>query len=132
MSEETQLEFALTLLSTYGKEYFWNTANMNAFTQIPMPLQYRQVIMEQWEYAIEAPRIPGSYMVEREISNAWTNIVFNGANPRQALDEAVRIANREIAYKMAEFGYIKDGVILKNYNVPSIDNIDFWLKEDRS
>ena len=132
MSEETQLEFALTLLSTYGKEYFWNTANMNAFMQIPMPLQYRQVIMEQWEYAIEAPRIPGSYMVEREISNAWTNIVFNGANPRQALDEAVRIANREIAYKMAEFGYIKDGVILKNYNVPSIDNIDFWLKEDRS
>jgi ABC-type glycerol-3-phosphate transport system substrate-binding protein len=132
MSEEIQLEFAFTLLSTYGKEYFWNTANIAAFMQIPMPIQHRQVIMEQWEYAIEAPRIPGSYMVEREISNAWTNIVFNGANPRQALDEAVRIANREIAYKMSEFGYMSNGIIIKNYIVPTIDNIDMWLKGDNS
>jgi ABC-type glycerol-3-phosphate transport system substrate-binding protein len=131
-SESIQVEFAFTLLSTYGKEYFWNTANINAFMQIPMPIQHREVIMGQWEYAIEAPRIPGSYMVEREISNAWTNIVFNGENPRQALDEAVRIANREIAYKMAEFGYIENGVIIKNYLVPTMENIDIWLKGTRS
>jgi hypothetical protein len=30
---------------------------------------------------------------------------FEGTNPRQALDEAVRISNREILYKMGEFGY---------------------------
>ena len=68
-------------------------------------------------------------MVEREISNAWTNIVFNGMNPRQALDQAVRVSNREILYKMAEVGYVKDGQILKPYPVPSIYNIDNWLEE---
>ena len=68
-------------------------------------------------------------MVEREISNAWTNIVFNNENPRQALDEAVRISNREIIYKMAEFGYTSKGEIIKEYIVPSIYNIDDWLTE---
>lgn len=128
-STEVQAEFALTLLSTYGKQYFWNTANLEAFNLIPMPRQHKEVIQAQWEYAIEAPRIPGSYMVEREMSNAWTNIVFNGVNPRQALDEAVRIANREILYKMAEFGYVVNGEPIKDYVVPTIDNIDDWLKE---
>jgi len=128
-STEIQAEFALTLLSTYGKQYFWNTANLEAFNLIPMPRQHKEVIQAQWEYAIEAPRIPGSYMVEREMSNAWTNIVFNGVNPRQALDEAVRIANREILYKMAEFGYVVNGQSIRDYVVPTIDNIDDWLKE---
>jgi len=50
-------------------------------------------------------------------------------NPRQALDEAVRIANREILYKMAEFGYVVNGQSIKDYVVPTIDNIDDWLKE---
>jgi hypothetical protein len=68
-------------------------------------------------------------MVERELSNAWTNIVFQGINPRQAIDEAVRISNREIIYKMAEFGYTLQGQILKPYLVPTIDNIDRWLVE---
>jgi ABC-type glycerol-3-phosphate transport system substrate-binding protein len=129
MSEPVQTEFAFTLQSTYGKAYFWNTANLKAFANIPMPSNVRDIILEQWEYGIEASRIPGNYMVEREISNAWTKIVFEGTNPRQALDEAVRISNREILYKMGEFGYTENGVIIKDYTVPSIKNIDLWLTE---
>ena len=72
---------------------------------------------------------PRSYMVEREISNAWSKIVFNGVNPRLALDEATRISNREILYKMEEFGYTKNGVKIKDYKVPTIANIDYWLTE---
>lgn len=129
MSTPVQSEFAFTLQSTYGKAYLWNTANLEAFATVSMPVNYRSIILEQWNYAIEASRIPGAYMVEREISNAWTNIVFNGMNPRQALDQAVRVSNREILYKMAEVGYVKDGQILKPYPVPSIYNIDNWLEE---
>lgn len=129
MSSDIQAEFAFLLQSTYGKAYFWNSANLDAFAQMSMPKEYKEVILGQWEYALEAARIPGAYMVEREISNAWTNIVFNGVNPRQAIDEAVRIANREILYKMAEFGYVVDGVIVKDYPVPSIYTIDQWLTE---
>lgn len=127
MSEDVQASFGQILQSTYGKAYFWNSANLRAFERSSMPQEFKDVVLEQWDYALEASRIPGTYMVEREISNAWTNIVFNGVNPRQALDEAVRIANREIIYKMEEFGYTFRGEILKPYLVPTIDNIDRWL-----
>lgn len=129
MSEDVQAEFAFSLQATYGKAYFWNTANVKAFERISMPKVYKDVVLEQWKYAIEAARIPGTYMVEREISNAWTSIVFDGTNARQALDQAVRISNREILYKMQEFGYVENGVIIKNYPVPNIYNIDRWLEE---
>jgi len=131
MSTDVQSEFAFLLQSTYGQAYFWNTANVEAFKTLSMPDEYKDIVLEQWEYAIEASRIPGAYMVEREISNAWTKIVFEGTNPRQALDEAVRISNREILYKMAEFGYTANGQILREYKVPSIYNIDDWLTEVR-
>ncbi len=129
MSTPVQSEFAFLLQSTYGQAYFWNTANLDAFQTLSMKEEYKQIVLEQWDYAIEASRIPGAYMVEREISNAWTKIVFENTNPRQALDEAVRISNREILYKMAEFGYTKNGEILKSYRVPSIYTIDYWLTE---
>ncbi len=129
MSTDVQSDFAFLLQSTYGQAYFWNTANIDAFKTLSMPKEYKDIILEQWDYALEASRIPGAYMVEREISNAWTNIVFNNENPRQALDEAVRISNREIIYKMAEFGYTYKGEIIKEYIVPSIYNIDDWLTE---
>ncbi len=130
MSTPIQSEFAFLLQSTYGQAYFWNTANMEAFETISMPDEYKDIILAQWEYGMEASRIPGAYMVERSISNAWTSIVFEGTNPRQALDEAVRVSDREIIYKMAEFGYTENGgVIVKEYIVPSIYNIDRWLTE---
>ncbi len=129
MSTAVQAEFAFLLQSTYGNAYFWNSANVDAFAQLSMADEYKNIILNQWDYAIEASRIPGSYMVEREISNAWTTIVFDGTNARQALDEAVRIANREILYKMAEFGYTENGEIIKPYRVPTIYTIDEWLTE---
>ncbi len=128
-STEIQSEFALRMQTTYGPEYLWNTANLEAFAQLPIPEEHIEVILEQWDYALEASRVPGAYMVEREISNAWNRIVFNDANPRIALDTAVRVSNREILYRMEEFGYVENGQVLKPYRVPTIDNIDYWLKE---
>ena len=129
MSTEIQTEFQFRLETTYGKQYFWNSANNEAFMASSIPSEFKDVIFEQWKYGIEAARIPGTYMVERSISNTWSEIVYNGSNPRLALDEAVRVSNREIRYKMAEFGYVVNNEIVKEYRVPSIYNIDEWLKE---
>ncbi|MBN2540442.1 MAG: extracellular solute-binding protein [Bacilli bacterium] len=129
MSTTVQTNFAQRLQTTYGTSYLWNTANLEAFAQLPLPSDDIDVILNQWDYALEATRIPGYYMVEREISNAWNTIVFDDANPRITLDEAVRTANREILYKMEEFGYVQNGVMVMPYNVATIDNISQWLKE---
>ncbi len=129
MSTQVQINFAMRLQTTYGTEFLWNTANLEAFAQLPLPQNHIDVILKQWEYAIEASRIPGAYMVERELSNAWNKIVFDDTNPRVTLDNAVKIANREIAYRMEEFGYVENNQILKPYRVPTIYNIQNWLKE---
>lgn len=129
MSSNVQTTFAQRLQTTYGTAYLWNTANLVAFDSLPIPTDHKDIIKEQWLYAMEASRIPGAYMVEREISNAWNTIVFDDANPRITLDEAVKTANREILYKMEEFDYVLNGQVLKPYTVPTIDNIQYWLKE---
>lgn len=128
MSTPVQTDFATRLQTTYGTEYLWNTANLEAFQQLPLPQEHIEVIMTQWDYALEASRVPGAYMVEREISNAWNKIVFDDTNPRITLDEAVKISNREILYRMEEFGYVENNVILKPYKVPTIANIGDWLR----
>lgn len=129
METDTQKEFQFKLETTYGKQYFWNSANIEAFMASSIPSEFKEVIEAQWEYGIEAARIPGTYMVERTISNAWSEIVYNGSNPRLSMDEAVRISNREIRYKMTEFGYIKNNEMVKPYIVPNIYNIHEWLTE---
>jgi len=128
LSTETQVDFAYRLQTANGTEFLWNTANLEAFRQIPLPAEHIEVILAQWEFAIEASRIPGAYMVERELSNAWNKIVFDDANPRITLDNAVRIANREIVYRMEEFGYVENSQIIKPYPVPTIETIGDWLR----
>jgi ABC-type glycerol-3-phosphate transport system substrate-binding protein len=130
MSTDVQKEFILNLQSMYGEEYMWFTANNEAFDSLPIPTSHKELIKEQWSWAMEASRIPAAYMVERSISDAFSKIVFNGENTRIALDDAVIDANREIARKMEEFGYMKDGVKIKDYIVPTIYNIDQWLTEE--
>lgn len=130
LSEETQVEFANILQSTYGEAYMWNTANLNAFDQLPWPEEDKAVILEQFGWAREASRVPGAYMVERELSNVWNKVVFNGANPRTSIDDAVIIANREIKRKMKEFGYWDGSTVIKPYPVPTIFTIDKWVENN--
>jgi ABC-type glycerol-3-phosphate transport system substrate-binding protein len=129
METQNQVEFAYRLQTAYGTEFLWNTANLEAFRQLPLPAEHIDVILAQWEYAMEASRIPGYYMVERELSNGWNKIVFDDENPRITLDNAVRVANREIVYRMEEFGYVEEGIVIRPYRVPTIYNISEWLTE---
>ena len=86
------------------------------------------MILEQWQWLQEPAKIPGSYMQEREISNAWNRIVFNGVNPRIAIDDSIVIINREITRKMEEFGYLQNGVKVKEFSVPTIDMVRRWME----
>lgn len=76
------------------------------------------------EWIQETPRIPGTYMVEREISNAYVEVAINGETLRTSLDEAVKRINRETRRKLQEFGYLdNEGNVIKEYTVPNIDMV---------
>ena len=128
LSAETQIEYAYRLQSLYGETYLWNTANLDAFRQLPWPQDHKQVILEQYAWLREPSKIPGGYMLERELSNIWNKIVFDGENPRTTMDDAVIRINREIARKMEEFGFMEAGQRKIPYQVPTIENIEGWLR----
>lgn len=131
MSTETQVDFQQQLILNYGLAYLWNSANVEAFAYSPIAQEHKDVILAQWEWLQEPVKLPGSYMQERELSNAWNKIVFEGVNPRVAIDSAIITINREITRKMEEFGYLQNGVRVKEFKVPTIETVRGWMQDDR-
>lgn len=129
-STEVQVEYGQQIQMLYGDEYLWNTANLEAFAQMPIDEESKAVILEQMSWLYETPQSPASYMVEREISNVWNKIVLDGENARSALDDAVIIMDQELVRKLEEFGYIKDGVKVKDYRIATIELIENWIGAD--
>ena len=128
MSTENQVDFQQQLILNYGLEYMWFSANLDAFAYSPISEEHKQVILEQWQWLQEPVKLPGSYMQERELSNAWNTIVFDGVNPRVAIDSSVIIINREITRKMEEFGYLQNGVKVREFKIPTIETVRAWME----
>lgn len=121
-STEVQVEYGQTLQTTFGSEYIWNTSNQEAFAQLPWKSEDKQVIMEQTKWMLESPRILGTYMVEREISDSYNKVVVDGKDLRITVDSAIKRINRETNRKLTEFGYLSPtGEVIKEYIVPTID-----------
>lgn len=121
---EVQAEFGQRLQILYGDEYIWPTANLDAFEMLPYPTSDKDIILEQAQYILETPRLLGSYMMEREFSNAFNDVVVNGDTVRSRIDEVAKTVLRETERKLEEFGYIDaDGNVLKEYEVPSVEKV---------
>ena len=131
MSTDVQVEFGSTLQTTYGKEFIWNSANKEALAQLPWKSEAKEVILQQMDWITESPRIPGTYMLERELSNAYVAVVTAGENLRTSIDGAVKNINRETQRKLEEFGYIDSaGNIIKPYQVPTVESVKKILGQE--
>jgi ABC-type glycerol-3-phosphate transport system substrate-binding protein len=127
-SASTQLDYAENLISAYGPEYLWNSSNIEAFEEMSWDEQHRQTILNQWQWINDTAKTPASYMVERELSNIWNKVVFQGVNLRTAIEDSLIIANKEIRRKMIEFRFIDaQGNVLKPYILPTKETIDQWI-----
>lgn len=123
-SAEVQADFGQTVQITYGSSFLWNTANREAFAMLPWKTKDKEIILAQAEWINESPRLPGSYMVEREISNAYNSVVVDGKNLRRTLDNAVKRINRETERKLEEFGYNDaNGNVITPYEVPTLERV---------
>lgn len=128
LSEQTQENFAATMELSYGTEYRWNTANLKAFKEGSYPESHKQIIKIAWENQKETVQHPASYIVEREISNAYTNVVVNGDTFIEALEKSTLLSDREIVRKLKEFGFCdSDGNLNRNYPVKVIEDIQAKL-----
>jgi len=129
--KDTQVMYANNLINSMGPEYMWNTSNIEAFKEMDWDKEDKEVFLEQWKWINDTEKTPAAYMIERELSNAWNRIVFNGINVRTAIEDATVIINKEITRKMKEFGYIdQKGNTLKPCILPSKETIGEILWEE--
>lgn len=104
MSEETQIEYGNEIEATMGIEARWNSANKNAFENLPWDEEDIQVIEEMMGKAVEQPIVLGGYFTTRHLVNAWNRVYLSNQEPRDSLEEAVKDINKELRTKHEEYG----------------------------
>ncbi|HZG88146.1 extracellular solute-binding protein [Paenibacillus sp.] len=103
-SADVQERFGGELEAVLGVEARWNTANVEALTRLPWPSQDIEAILEQWEWFREREVVLGGYYTTRHVANIWNEIVLNGKNRREAVEDGIREIDRELRKKREEFG----------------------------
>jgi ABC-type glycerol-3-phosphate transport system substrate-binding protein len=125
-SAETQMNYVKNIKMSLGERYMVIPANKEALRQSVWDDEIKNVILEMEEYSMTPAVTPGSYIVEREISQIWNKVVIDKMPVRQAISESVPRINRELKRKLDEFGYINpDGT--SSYRVPISSNLGRWL-----
>lgn len=124
LSADIQSEFGYRLQSIFGPTYMWLPANLEAVETMPVETADRAVIREQLTWIAEPVKTPATYMVERGLSDIWNSVVFDGVSVRVAVDRMQIEADRELRRKLEEFGYIRDGVVVRPYRLPTVEGIE--------
>ena len=104
MSNDTQIEYGQEIEATMGIEARWNSANKNAFEQLPWDEEDIQVIKGMMDNAVEQPIVLGGYFTTRHLVNAWNRVYLSNEEPRDSLEEAVKDINKELRTKHEEYG----------------------------
>lgn len=111
-----------------GEKYLFVPTNMESLASSPWDEQIKTQILAQAKWSRIPAIIPGSYVVEREISNIWNKVVIDKMNTRVAINQSIPKINRELERKFEEFNYLKNGEVVKPYVVPRLENLEQWVK----
>ncbi|GAA4062540.1 extracellular solute-binding protein [Amphibacillus indicireducens] len=101
--KDTQLTFGREMESILGEAARYPTANVEALSELPWPVEDYQNLSAQWEWVKGIPQVPGGYFTGRHLDNAFRRVVNANENPREALQDYVRYINDEIKMKRREF-----------------------------
>ncbi|MDD3999681.1 MAG: extracellular solute-binding protein [Bacilli bacterium] len=125
---EVQTAYIQNIKMYLGERYLIVPANIESLNASPWDEEIKKQIISQARWSRIPAITPGSYIIEREISNIWNKVVIDKMNVRVAVNESTAKINRELARKFEEFNYLKDGKVVKEYVVPNHSNIDLWVK----
>jgi len=78
-------------------------ANVEALANLPWTYKEQQMIYQQWNQSFVLPQIPGSYIVNRNLVNAFRKVVFSSTNPRETIISYNKTIETEIERKRKEF-----------------------------
>lgn len=100
-----QSAFGRRMEALQGPAARYPTANIEALSSLPWPVEDYKNLSQQFENVRGIPQVPGGYYTARNVTNAFTTVVIDKkSGPREALMDNVRYINDEIWNKRQEFG----------------------------
>ena len=103
-SDEAQEAFGREMESLLGAAGRYPTANLEAVSRLPWPVEDYHNLSTQWASVRGTPEVPGGYYTGRHLNNAFRAVVYNGDDPRETLLDYVRDIDGELSAKRREFG----------------------------
>ena len=113
LSAETQSAYAAEVEVRIGNGSRINSANIEAFAELPMPPEDMEIILRALRDIEEPVGVLGSYYTERHIKNAWNRIVIDDASKlpvRDSYEQAVEDITREMVSKQEEYSHLVDAI----------------------
>ncbi|MBS4201956.1 extracellular solute-binding protein [Bacillus sp. FJAT-49732] len=102
-SKDVQVRFGREMEGLMGAAARYPTANIEGLKELPWPVKDYMQLEEQWQWVQGVPEVPGGYFTGRHLDNAFREVVNNGTNPREALNDFIIYINDEIRVKRKEF-----------------------------
>ena len=127
-STDTQVEYLQNIQMRLGEKYLVIPANVEALKRSPWDREIKEQVSIAAKWSRIPAVLPGSYVVERELSNIWNKVVIDRMDVRVAVSESVDKMNRELYRKYKEFGFVEEGTTNSSYIVPNNNNISRWVK----
>ena len=131
-STDTQVEYLQNIQMRLGEKYLVIPANVDALKRSPWDREIKEQVAIAAKWSRIPAVLPGSYVVERELSNIWNKVVIDRMDVRVAVSESVDKMNRELYRKYKEFGFVEEGTTNSSYVVPNNSNISRWVRGRQS
>lgn len=105
-SADVQTQYGREMESLMGSAARVPTANLEAFSNMPWPIDDYEALKEAFEWVKGIPQVPGGYYSWRNVNNAFYTVTTetDTASPREELMDKVIYINAEINYKREELG----------------------------
>jgi len=107
-STEVQTNFGYEMESLQGEAGRVPTANLQAFANLAWKASDMEALLEQYDWVMGIPQVPGGYYSWRNVNNAFYTVTTDTdtASPREELMDKVVLINEELQYKWEEFELI--------------------------
>lgn len=103
VSADAQSRFGSEMESILGESARYPTANLEAFSRLPWSKSELTALETQLKSAKGIPQIPGSYFLQRHLTNAVRQVILHDKDAKDTLLDYVNVINQEIANKRDEF-----------------------------
>lgn len=103
-SADVQANFGKELESIIGVAARYATANQEAAELLGWTSSVYNNLLEQWDWVIGNPEVPGGYFTPRHIENAFRKTFNELEDPRETILDYTDVINLEIEMKRQEFG----------------------------